>query len=237
MDFAEMFRVLCRRWRVAVPGLLLSVIAAAAMWTVWPTTYQSQAEITLIASQSLAASPNGGHNPYVMVSNLDPMADILATSLSSEQSAQQAKSLGVEYPYTAEVPPSAAGPFIAITVTGKDRSVIQQSMPIAVKFAEQELRELQDAVSATSTKNLIGAVVIAQPSTPAPVLKGKIEADAGVTIIALIAVLLLSFAAEGRARRRSRDRRMSRDDVAPHSHRQPAKVDWHNDARESARVL
>ena len=48
MDFGEIFRILRRRWRVAVPALLLTVIATVGVYLAWPTTYQSSAEITLL---------------------------------------------------------------------------------------------------------------------------------------------------------------------------------------------
>jgi hypothetical protein len=238
MDFGEMLRVLARRWRVTAPGLILAAILTTAMWVVSPTTYQSVAVLTLISSQSISSSPGGGHNPYVSVSALFPLASILATNLSSEQAAQQLKALGVEQAYTAQVPAGAAGPFIALTVTGKDRPAIVRSMPMVIKFAEQELKQLQLEASATmQKKSFVGATVIAEPSAPAPVLKSKIERVASVGIIGLVVLFLLCFSAEGRARRRENDRRrQARDDAASHKHRQPGRGDFPEKIWESAQT-
>lgn len=230
-----MLRVLLRHWRVSVPGLLLTAVVTVAVWSAWPTTYQSEAQITLIGSQELADGPGGGHNPYIVVGNLVPMASILATSLSSQQAVQQLSTLGVTDSYTVAVPSGAAGPFIAITVTGKDRTAIRQAMPVIIRFAEQELTQLQDDAAADmNTRDLIKAIVIAAPSMPSPVLKGKVEIDASIAIVGLIMVFLLSFAAEGRARRRDRPRRARSHETTHRGHRQPNKADWPEHVSESA---
>ena len=131
------------------------------------------------------------------------MASILASNLSSQQAVQQLSALGVTDTLTAEVPPFAAGPFVTLSLAGKNPAVIRQSMPVVIRFAQQRLRALQENGSIrTPPKGLIGATIIAQPSTPAPVLKRKIELTAGVAALGLMAFFLLSFSAEARAIRR-----------------------------------
>jgi uncharacterized protein involved in exopolysaccharide biosynthesis len=207
MDFGEMFRVLGRRWRISVPGLLLTVMATVGAYVAWPTTYESTAEITLIASQTLATGPGGGNNPYVAVAGLVPMANILASNLSSDQAQQQLNALGVPSTYTAVVPPAAAGPFLTLTVDSKSRLATSQAMPVIITFAEQHLRQLQNnGATRTPDKSLVRAVVIATPSTPTKVLKKKLEVVAGVGILGFVSVLLLSFYAEARAKRRAEKR-------------------------------
>jgi hypothetical protein len=233
MDFGEMFRVLLRRWFISAPGVLLTALVAASSWAQWPTTYQSEAQITLIGSQTLASGPGGGHNPYVAVGDLVPMASILATTLSSEEASQRLRMLGVTEPYSVDVPPGAAGPFIAITVTGKDQATILRSVPVIINFAGQELRQLQHtAYAAISVKSLIGLEVIAEPSSPAPVLKSKIEVVAGMTIACLVVVLLVSFAVEGRTNRRATKRRMNAENSSARRHRSSSRRNWPEDARE-----
>lgn len=206
MDFAEIFRVLRRRWRVSVPALLIAVLATAATYLAWPTTYQSSAEITLLGPSSLAAQPGNGRNPYLVVGDLDPMASILASNLSAQQALKQVQALNVTGTFTATVPPFAAGPFVTLTLTAKNPAAIRRSMPVVIRFAEQRLRSMQENGSIrTLNKGLIGAAVIAAPSAPAPVLKRKIELVAAVAILGIVAMLIFSFIAEARAIRRGKD--------------------------------
>jgi len=210
MDFAEAFRVICRRWRIAVPVLVLTVIATAVVYVGWPTKYQSTAQISLIANGVMADQPVNGNNPYVAVSNLSPLAAILVGNLSSDQAAQQLKALGMTNGFTAAVPAFAAGPFVTLTVTGPSASSVRDSMPIVISFAQQRLRQLQKSDS-VPTAALIQSVVISPASSPQPVSKRKTELVAGVAIAGLVLLLLLSFGAEGRVLRQAESPEMPGD--------------------------
>ena len=160
----------------------------------------------------MAAQPLNGNNPYVVVGGLDPLANILASDLSSDQAAQQLQALGMTNGFTATVPAFAAGPFVSLTVTGHNSSSVRDSMPIVISFAQQRLQQLQETGSVrTPSAGLIQAVVISPASSPQPVLKTKIELVAGVAIAGLVLLLLLSFGAEGRALRRAKSREMPGD--------------------------
>jgi capsular polysaccharide biosynthesis protein len=212
MDFAEAFRVITRRWRLAVPVLVLTVIVVALVYVGWPTKYQSTAQLSLIANHYMADQPANGNNPYVAISTLGPLAGILVGELSSDQAAQQLRKLGMTNGFTAAVPPFTAGPFVTLTVTGPNSLAVRDSMPIVVSFAQQRLQQLQKTGNVgTPEAALIQAIVISPPSSPQPVSKPKIELMAGVAIAGLLLLLLLSFEAEGRALRRAEDLEMSAD--------------------------
>lgn len=208
MESGGMFRVILRRWRVSVPALFLTVIAATVTYVKWPTTYQSSAELTLVASKTLSSSPGNGSNPYLAIGGLAPLASILITELSSNQAIQQLAALGVTDSFTAASPPFNAGPFVSLSLSGKNPTRILNSMPTIVNFAEKQLYSLQQTpIShvAVPTNGQIKAVVISSPSTPAPVTKKKRELVAGVAIAGLVISFILSFVAEAMARRRGKD--------------------------------
>lgn len=236
MDFGEIFRVLLLRWRVSVPTLLITLAATAAMWHTFPVAYQSEAQLTLLGSQSQSDASGGGHNPFLAVGTLGPMANILATTTSSQQAAHELKAVGLTDAYTVEVPPNAAGPFIALSVTGKSRQAVERSMSILVRFVEQQLAQLQKTASTNvAKKNVIRSLVIAAPSTPSPVVKTKLEATVSIAIAGLLLMLLGSFGAEGRRRRRGWDRRPGhRTDAADRRLRQSNRTELSQDPRQSA---
>jgi len=204
MDFGEIFRVLRRWWPISVTLLLVTVVATGATYAKWPKTYESVAEITLLTPKAVADQPGSVNNPYLGVGGLGPMASILATSLSSGQSAQQLQALGVTDSFSAGVPAFAAGPFISFSLTGHNPQVIQKSMPIIISFAETSLKNLQiNRIQPIPNDAFITSVVIAEPSTPRQIKKQRIEVMAGVAIFGLLAVFLVSFGAEAIARRRT----------------------------------
>jgi uncharacterized protein involved in exopolysaccharide biosynthesis len=217
MDFGEMFRILRRHWRISVPVLLLTIVATVGMIFAWPTKYQSNAEITLVGPQSLATAQGNGNNPYLVVGDLIPMASILTTNLSTQQAIQQLQAMGVTDTFTAVVPDFAAGPFITLTLEGKDPAEIRQSMPATIGFAEQQLKTMQENGSIqTPSSGIVGAAVIAPPSRPTPVLKTKIEVVAAVALFGMVVLFLFTFGAEalgGQRRKKATPTRRHRNDT------------------------
>jgi hypothetical protein len=207
MQFGEMFRVLVRRWVISVPVLLLTIVAAAGAYVKLPTTYQSNAELTLIASKTLADYPGNGNNPYLALGGLIPLTGILITDLSSHQAAQQLTQAGVVDSLTVSAPVYDPGPFLTLTLSGKNPTRLLQSMPTLIKFTEQQLYALQQtpvAQTSVPANSQIKAVVISSASTPTPILKKKREVVAGIAIAGIIATFLLSFGVEAIARRRGK---------------------------------
>jgi hypothetical protein len=206
MDFVEVLQVVVRRWRVSLPMLLLVVGATAAVAHYRPAEYQSDAEISLVGSHALANEPGNGGNVYVALGALSPLANILASDVSSDEAAQQLRAMGMGYPYTAEVPAFAGGPFVELTVTGNSVAGVRAAMPVLIKFAQQELVAVQQGSSGqTPGTKLIQSAVIAAPSTPTASAKKRDELIAGVAIAGVVAVFLLSVGAEKRARYRLQD--------------------------------
>jgi hypothetical protein len=206
VDFAEVLRVVVRRWRVSLPMLLLVVVVTVAVAHYRHVEYQSDAEISLVGSQALANEPGNGGNVYVAVGALSPLANILASDLSSDEAAQQLKAMRMSYPYTAVVPAFAGGPFVELAVTGNTAAGVRAAMPILIRFAYQQLVAVQQRSSGpTHAAKLIQSVVIAAPSTPSVSAKKRDELLAGVAIAGLVTVFLLSISAEKRARYRLQD--------------------------------
>jgi hypothetical protein len=203
MDFGEALRVVFRRWRLSLPILLIVLVATAAVAVKWPKSYQSTAEITLVGSGSIAAESGNGGNDYLASGSLLPVANVLATNLSSDQAATSLAALGVTDTFTAAVPATAGGPFIAFTVTGPSVANVAAEMTTILNFSSQQLLSLQKKAQPDLTPaETIRSAVIAQPSTATPSNKRRDELVAGVLVIGLLVVFLASVLAESRARRR-----------------------------------
>ena len=214
MDFGEMLRVLRRRWIVATVGIVLTLVATLGAYKAWPNKYQSSAELTLIGSKSMANQAGNGGNPYVAVGNLDPVASILAGNVSSDQAVKQLRAEGVTYTYTAEVPQFAAGPFVQVTVIGKEPAEVTQQLPIVMRYVEQRMNELQQETAIPTPPNsVITTQVIVPPSTPSKVLKTKLEVVAGTFVIFFVGTLI-TIAIVDRVRRRRTGKRHADADTA-----------------------
>jgi hypothetical protein len=204
MDFGEMFRVIRQQWIVAAIAMLVTVVATVGVYLAWPDQYQSAAQITLIGSRALATQPGSGNNPYLTVGNLGPLAGALAVNVSSDQAVQQLKALGVTDPYTIEVPATATGPFLAITVTGTNKAEIMRSIWTIINFSAQRLIQMQaNTHIPIPKKSLIQSQVMAQPNVPTPMLKAKIAVGAGVAVTCIVLSFLLIFGLENARIRRA----------------------------------
>lgn len=225
MDFGEMLRVVLRRWYVSVPVLLLTIVATVGMYRVWPTTYQSQIQLTLLDSRNVASQQGNAGNPYLDFNpSLDAVVDLMGRNLSSDQSASQLKALGMTNPYTAGIAQNAQGPFLAIVVTGHSPAKIIQAMPIIVTFARQRLAEMQKA-SAAPANSLIQLIPIAPASSPTKVLKTKFEIVAGVAILGLLCAFLLTFISDNVLNQRAA--RKQHADTVPRARAEPLASDRH----------
>src|ERR1700738_3948141 len=112
MGLGELFRVVGRRWYVALPALIFAAVLPVLAYTSIATKYQSQSTISLLnAQQSAALSPHLG-NPFLTFdSSLTPTADFLARRLGSSQSGADLAARGVTEVVTAKLADNAAGPF------------------------------------------------------------------------------------------------------------------------------
>lgn len=203
MDVGEFFALLRRRWAVVVPMLALTAIAVAGAWAKIPTQYQSQVQLTMLNAPKVTGEPGNDGNPYLAFdTTLGVDVDFLARNITSGASAQQLAALGMTDQYSAALANDALGPFMQLSVTGKNQQQVTQAMQVLVGFTEQHWRALQKAQFAPAN-SIIGMAEIAPPSAPSPVLKRKIEATAGVLIGGLVLTALVGVVADTMIRNRT----------------------------------
>jgi uncharacterized protein involved in exopolysaccharide biosynthesis len=209
MDVGELFRLVRRRWAIAVPALLLTLVATVGGYLKLPTSYQSQVQLTMLNAPKITAEPGNFGNPYLSFdTTLSVDVDYLTRYLTSTAAAQLLKARGVTEQYTAAFANNALGPFMVLTVTGPDRVHVLQSIAVLVTFTEQQWRSTQ-LTSKAPTDSLVGMSVIAPPSNPKPVLKKKIEVVAGIAILGIALSILLAVFVDASVRRRRSNSRAS----------------------------
>lgn len=201
MDLGEIMRILRRRWRIFVPGLLVTLLVAAGAWAKIPPKYQSQATVSMMNSkQGSAIQPFNGNAYLAFDSTLTDTADFLARDLSSAAAGQQLAQQGVTDSYTAALSSNAMGPFITLTVTGTDKAHVLKSEQTLVAFAGQELQRLQTEANAP-VNSMIGVATVVPPEPPAKQSKSKIQLVAIAFLLCLILTLLTTFLTDTFSRR------------------------------------
>jgi hypothetical protein len=181
MDLGTMLRVMLRRWYVSIPALIVAVALPAAAWTMISSKYQTTSTISLLNSSAASSANQRTGNPFLAFdSSLTPMADFLARRLASDQSATDLAARGVVDPASAELAPNASGPFLTMTVTGKDQAKVLTELQTFDDYAIQQLAVIQTSTTASlPASTLIRAVVVVPPQKPTTSMKSKFEDVAG----------------------------------------------------------
>jgi hypothetical protein len=207
MDLGTMLRVMLRRWYVSIPALIVAVALPGAAWTMISSTYQTTSTISLLNSSAASSANQRTGNPFLAFdSSLTPMADFLARRLGSDQSATDLAARGVVDPASAVLAPNASGPFLTMTVSGKNQNLVLTELQTFDKYAIDQLAVIQTSTTASlPNSSLIRAVVVVPPQKPTTSMKKKFEDVAGAGVFGLAILFLSVFGSEAMALRRTRE--------------------------------
>jgi hypothetical protein len=208
MDLGTMLRVMLRRWYVTIPALIVAVALPAAAWTAIAAKYQTTSTISLLNSTAASSANQRTGNPFLAFdSSLTPVADLLARRLSSDQSAADLAARGVVDPAAAVLAPNASGPFLTMTVTGKDQAKVMTELQTFDDYAISQLAAIQTSTtSSLPVSSLIRAVVVVPPQKPTTSSKTKYEDVAGAGVVGMAVLFLSVFGTEAVVLRRERAR-------------------------------
>ncbi|MFF8600937.1 chain length determinant protein [Streptomyces sp. NPDC015232] len=208
MDLAEIFRVMCRRWYVLLPGLLLTGALTTGAWLLVPVTYESQSTVAMLNSRK-GAEADG--NPFLsMEPSLTGMADSLARNVNSDASAAELKGRGMREKYEAKIADNAQGPLLWLTVKGEDRNAVLAGNKTLMAFTAQRLKDLQ-ADQAVAPDAMIRITTIVPPQDPEPQLKSKVQYLIMAAGLGVVLSLVATFFAEARRRAKDRARAAARE--------------------------
>lgn len=203
-----MLRVMLRRWYVTIPALIVALALPAAAWTAIAPKYQTTSTISLLNSTAASSANQRTGNPFLAFdSSLTPVADLLARRLSSDQAATDLAAHGVVDLAAAVLAPNASGPFLTMTVTGKDQAKVMTELQTFDDYAISQLAAIQTSTtSSLPTSSLIRAVVVVPPQKPTTSSKTKYEDVAGAGVVGMAVLFLSVFGSEAMALRRERAR-------------------------------
>ncbi|GHE93691.1 chain length determinant protein [Streptomyces fumanus] len=201
MDLAEIFRVLRRRWRVLLPGLLLTSALVAAVTVLVPVDYRSQSTVVLLNSEKATRAYDG--NPFLSTqTSLTGMADSLARSLTSDDALRELKSRGARGTFEAKLADNAQGPLMWLTVTGTDPDTVLASDKILTAYAKERLDEFQRRQS-VDPRAMIRMTTIVPPQKPVAQSKARLQYMIMAGLLGLVLTLVAVFYVEARKRPRA----------------------------------
>lgn len=212
MNLAEIWRIILKRWYIAVPMLLLAVGLTAAVDQAIAVQYQSTSMISLLASQQATKGTNtlpGTENPFSNFdSSLNDTADFLTRRVNSPTDAQQLATLGVTGKYS-EVLAASQGPFIMLTVQGPSAASTEAQMTTLINYTTQALQTLQDQEN-VPTVDMIRSDVIVPGDTAVAQTKTRLQDTLGAAAGGFALAILVTIAVHSILESRRKGRKSGR---------------------------
>lgn len=208
MDFWLTVRALGRRWYVAVPTFLLVLLTALFVAT--HTKHQYESTGTIVLSEPDPAAASADHSVGTEVANpllsfadsLTTSAQLLIQSLNSPATQAAVAAEGGTATFTASNG-MLTGPFIVVTADDPNPAHVQQTVTLALQYAQTQLMRRQQALGAPPRTYIVVKSVV-PPTQPAGKIGGKTRFLGALVILTLSATLCATYAAETYGRRRQR---------------------------------
>jgi len=207
VDFLGAVRVLLRRWFVALPALLLSLVLAAGVYASISPSYESRGVMVLTRSSGQSVSAEDLQRPerinplLAFDSSLSTAAEILMQIL---QDPKTENSLGAEQASnTSYLVTGGAldGPFLIVDATSDSAQTSRDITQRVLDRARDSLTQWQGSLGAPE-QSYIRSYVIVEPTEPKEQVGGKVRFAGATLVLGLIGTLCAAFAAESLATRR-----------------------------------
>jgi hypothetical protein len=130
---------LLRRWYVTLAGLACTGALIFAVLQLAPPTYQSESRILLVPPVVKA-----GENPYLSLSGLREVSEVLGVSMSDDATLQSLKDAGLDGKFTVARDVAAAGPIIVVTGEADSSEQSMRNRDLAAAVIPGRLAQLQD---------------------------------------------------------------------------------------------
>jgi hypothetical protein len=186
MDLMESFRTLRRQWILASMLLLLTLAGTAAAAVKLPWAYQAVGTTVLLNSKNASAASLG--NPLLAFeASLSSAAEVLSLALMSPHTAQALHARGYYAAYSVAISSVTGGPILQVTVTGSNKTSVENTLHGVMNEVGTQLLDLQPGVA---QRNLIRALPLSQAAEPSRSTSKKAK-----PIVAVLGLgLVLTFA-------------------------------------------
>lgn len=198
MDLTESFRALRRQWILTVALLLLTLAGTAAAAVKLPWTYQAVGTTVLLNSRNASAASLG--NPLLAFDpSLANAAEVLSLALMSPPTAQALQARGYPAGYQVAVSSLTGGPILQITVTGHNKTSVENTLHGVMNEVGPQLLDLQSGVA---SRNLITALPLSESAQPSRSISKKAKPLVAVLGLGLVLTFAIPQIVDGLATRR-----------------------------------
>lgn len=212
MNLVKMFGIWRKRWILTSLALLVALAGCGYATSKLPRTYQANSTVVLVPS-TRASKALGEGNPYLSFSDsLSTTADVVATEVTAPRAVQElaAQGFGAQYTAVSESTTGQAvasgsvlpGPFIAVTVTGRNRSSVEHTLDGVTGAIGKQLSTMQSGMSRNNRISVSTIAYSPRASLSVSMTARSLVLIVGVLIICALCIPLIVDAQIARRRLR-----------------------------------
>jgi hypothetical protein len=207
----DLLKILRKRWKLTASLFVLTLVATIGALMALPWSYQAQANVLLLPSNTMA-KPFGGNLYLAFSYTLTQTANVVQLEVTDDKTGAALAAQGYTASYSVDQAPNATAPVLLVTVTGKNPGLVENTLTGVTKELTAELHTDQASVRPDSR---ITDQVIAFSQTPSRMTSKKSRPVVGVFAGGLVLVIGIPAIIDAIAVRRSTRRsRQGRDNDA-----------------------
>ena len=188
-----------RRWYVALVGVLVTFSIGLLTLLVVSPTYQAKRSLLLISPPASA-----GDNPYLDMTGLTGLADVLATNVTSSTTAQSLAGVADHGSFMVTRDQTTSAPVLLIVGNGRTATGALNTAKAAANLITPALNVLQKS-AAVPTRARVSVSTVAYDRTASVVVKTQLRAVLAVIILGLaLTVIATAFFDRALLRRQAR---------------------------------
>lgn len=194
MYWADLVRVLARRWYVLAPALAVTVVFAVLAVGSVPPHYEVSSTVIVLPPQRAGVPPT---NRYAALP-LNSVATLLAQSLSSDATRRGTTAAGLGDDYTATITTDGT-PVVLLAARGQTQVEARQLVEMLQGKAQSALRDWQSPSPAAEQMSISDLIPAGDPK---PLHGSQIRALGAILVLGVVLSVLLALGVDRRAARR-----------------------------------
>lgn len=201
MPMRDFFGVMRRRWAIVLVGFLLTMgLSGAAYWYSKPT-YEITGTVLLLPPESAAVS--GPVNPYLELSGLQQLLDLVGVSLSDQTTQLELQAISKDVDYTVKPDVRTSSPLLMVDVKDSSPDTATRIRDLLMQRIPVKLESMQAALG-VSVKDRVTSTVVTLDAQAEEVGKNRLRAAVVAGVAGLAVTLVIAALWDTRRLRRGR---------------------------------
>lgn len=212
MDFVTFVKTILRRWKVTVPGLVLTFVLMVGVFSVVKPQYRAGGTLVLLGPKALPSTdqPDGppvARNPLLDLGGLSVVTEVMTQRMTDEAVVRRLERAGASPDFEVQQNLETRSPLLVVTADAATAEKAEHSLDVVFQGISSELLAIQRQDGAVGPEQLIRARTLRQDDRARALQGSRTRAVGAAMVLGLFLTLAVVFGLEGldRARRARQD--------------------------------